>query len=156
MTKNSFVADVTFKALNTSAEILNYDLTRITECAHRWKMSFNPDPSKQAQEILFSNKTTKKNHLNIILNGNTIQNSTNQKHLGLILDKKLNFNDHIISILTTVNKLIITLRKIYHCIPRDSLVIIYKSFIKIYLDYVDIIFDKSSNATFSNQIESAQ
>ena len=113
-------------------------------------MSFNPDPSKQAQEILFSNKTTKKNHLNILLNGNTIQNSTNQKHLGLILDKKLNFNDHIISILTTVNKLIITLRKLYHCIPRDSHVIIYKSFIKIHLNYVDIIFDKSSNATFSN------
>ena len=31
MTKNSFVAEVTFKGLNTSAEILNYDLTRITE-----------------------------------------------------------------------------------------------------------------------------
>ena len=31
MTKNSFVAEVNFKALNISAEILNYDLTRITE-----------------------------------------------------------------------------------------------------------------------------
>ena len=40
--------------------------------------------------------------------------------------------------------------------PRDSLVTIYKSFIRPHLDYVDVIFDKTSNATFSNQIESAQ
>ena len=34
------------KYLSTSAEILNYDLTRISESAYRWKMSFNPDPLK--------------------------------------------------------------------------------------------------------------
>ena len=44
------------KDSNTSAEILNHDLTRISEWAYRWKMSFNPDLSKRAQEVLFSNK----------------------------------------------------------------------------------------------------
>ena len=82
---------------NTSAEILNHDLTKISEWAYRWKMSFNPDPSKQAQEILFSNKVMKTNHPNIIFNGNTVQKSANQKHLGLILDEKLTFNNHITS-----------------------------------------------------------
>ena len=88
---------------STSAEILNHDLTRILEWAYRWKMSFNPDPSKQAQEVLFSNKVTKTNHPNIIFNGNTIQKSASQKHLGLILDVKITFNDYITSKLTTVN-----------------------------------------------------
>ena len=141
---------------NTSAEILNHDLTKISEWAYRWKMSFNPDPSKQAQEILFSNKVMKTNHPNIIFNGNTVQKSANQKHLGLILDEKLTFNDHITSKLTTANKLTSTLRKLYHYMPRDSLVTIYKSFIRPHLDYADVIFDKPSNATFSNRIESAQ
>ena len=49
---------------NTSAEILNHDLTRILQWAYRWKMSFNLDHSKQAQELLFSNKVTKTNHPN--------------------------------------------------------------------------------------------
>ena len=40
--------------------------------------------------------------------------------------------------------------------PRDSLVKIYKSFIRLHLDYADVLFDKLCNATFSNQIESAQ
>ena len=40
--------------------------------------------------------------------------------------------------------------------PCDSLFTIYKSFIKPYLDYADVIYDKPSITTFSNQIESAQ
>ena len=138
---------------NVSDEILN-GLTRIW--AYRWKRSFNLGPSKQAQEVLFSKNVTKTNHPNIIFNGNTVQKSANQKHLGLILDEKLTFNDHITSKLTTVNKLTSTLRKLYHYMPRDSLVTIYKSFIRPHLDYADVIFDKPSNATFSNRIESAQ
>ena len=87
-------------------------------------MSFNPDPSKQAQEVLLSNKVTKTNHPNIIFNGNTVQKSANQKYLGLILDEKLTFNGHVTFKLTTVNKLTNTLSKLYHYVPRDSLVTI--------------------------------
>ena len=94
-------------------------------------MSFNPDPSKQVQEVLFSNKVTKANHPNIMFNGNTVQKSANQKHLDLILDEKLTFNDHITSKLAIVNKLTSTLRKLYHYMPRDSLVTIFKSFIRL-------------------------
>ena len=141
---------------NTSAEILNHDLTRISEWAYRWKMSFKPDPSKQAQEVLYSNKATKTDYPSVIFNGNIVQNSANQKHLGLILDKKLTFNDHIASKLTTVKKLTINLRKNYRYISRNSLVTIYKSFVRMHLAYADVIFDKASNATFSNEIEPAQ
>ena len=119
-------------------------------------MSFNPDPSKQAQEVLFSNKVTKINYTNVIFNGNTVQKSADQKHLALLLDEKFTFNDHITSKLTTVSKLTSTLRKIYHYTPRNSLITIHKSFIRPHLDYSNVIFDKTSNATFSNRIESAQ
>ena len=44
--------------------------------------------------------------------------------------EKLTFNDHITSKLTTINKLISTLRKPYHYMPCDSFVTIYKSFIR--------------------------
>ena len=82
-----------------------------------------------------------------------VQKKTNQKNLGLILDAKLTFNDHVTSILTTVHKLTSTLRKLYHYMPRDSLVTNYKSFIRPHLVYADVIFDKPSYATFSNRIK---
>ena len=36
---------------------LNCDLERILDWANQWKMSFNPDPSKQAVEVYFSRRT---------------------------------------------------------------------------------------------------
>ena len=45
--------------VNTSANELNNDLYQINKWDFQWKMSFNPDPSKQAQEIIFSSKTKK-------------------------------------------------------------------------------------------------
>ena len=72
------------------------------------------------------------------------------------MNEKLTFNDHITSKLATVNKLISTLRKLYHYVPQDPLVTIYKSFIRPHLDYADVVFDKPSNATFFSRIESPQ
>ena len=39
-----------------SALELQHDLDIISEWANQWKMSFNPDPTKPAEEILFSQK----------------------------------------------------------------------------------------------------
>ena len=38
----------------TSANDLNHDLDMVYQWAHQWKLEFNPDPTKQATEILFS------------------------------------------------------------------------------------------------------
>ena len=38
------------------ASKLNNDLVKIRDWAISWKMSFNPDPTKQAKEVIFSKK----------------------------------------------------------------------------------------------------
>ena len=45
---------------------LNKDLLKITERVHQWKMSFNPDLNKQAQEVIFPRKMTKSSHPQVI------------------------------------------------------------------------------------------
>ena len=42
--------------VNTPVNHLDSDLSKIGNGAFQWKMSFNPDPSKQAQEVIFSRK----------------------------------------------------------------------------------------------------
>ena len=42
-----------------SAADLNHDLEVIANWAYQWKMAFNPDPNKQANEVLFSCKQKK-------------------------------------------------------------------------------------------------
>ena len=46
-----------------SLNLLNSNLSKLNQWARQWKMSFNPDPTKKAQEIIiFSHKTSQGNH----------------------------------------------------------------------------------------------
>ena len=49
-----------FQNKNNSASQLNNDLDKISDWAYTWKMSFNPDPSKQAQEVIFQGSVQKR------------------------------------------------------------------------------------------------
>ena len=62
--------------LNTSAIEINNDLKKIEAWAHQWKMSFNLDSLKQAQEAIFSRKRNKPHHPDIIFNGNPVKKSS--------------------------------------------------------------------------------
>ena len=58
-------------------------------------MSFNPDQSKQAQEVIFTRKVKKVVHSPFFFNNKPVQQVSSQKHLGLILDTSLTFDNHI-------------------------------------------------------------
>ena len=45
--------------IQTSANNLNKDLERLSMWATQWKIDFNPDTTKQAQEVIFSGKSKK-------------------------------------------------------------------------------------------------
>ena len=63
--------------------------------AYQLNMSFNPDRTKQAQEIVFSGKKNAARHPPLVFKNFEIKLSSNQKHLGLTLDSKLSFSEHI-------------------------------------------------------------
>ena len=58
-------------------------------------MKFNPDPTKQAAEVLFSCKKMKPNHPLLVFNGSAVTKVNEQKHLGLILESDLSFEKHL-------------------------------------------------------------
>ena len=62
--------------INKSVTELNTDLEKISQWAYQWKMQFNPDPNKQANEIIFSRKLIPNNlsHPLVKLNNNNIKN----------------------------------------------------------------------------------
>ena len=67
----------------------NSDLSKINAWASQWKMNFNPDPKKQAQEVVFSRKIKKTSHPPLNFNNNSVKQVQFQKHLGSYLDDKL-------------------------------------------------------------------
>ena len=119
-------------------------------------MSFNPDPSKQAQEVIFSRWLQKSTHPTLSFNKNTVTQSVTQKHLGMFLYTKLDFQGHLKSILSKVNKTKGLLRKLHNTLPRLPLITIYKSFIRTYLDYGDVIYDQAYNVSFHQKLKPIQ
>ena len=113
--------------INISANELNNDLKRVSNWAFQWKMSFNPGPSKQAQEVIFSQKLKKATHPPLVFNNANVSQRKSQKHLGIILD----------------HRTIGLLRKLQNLLPREALITIYKAFVRPHLDYGDVLFDQA-------------
>ena len=59
--------------VNTSASHLNSDLSNISNWAFQWKTSFNSDPSKQAQDVIFCLKIQKTCHPSICFNNKSVK-----------------------------------------------------------------------------------
>ena len=119
-------------------------------------MSFNPDISKQAHEVVFSRKRSSVSHPTLTFNNISVSQTSSQKHLGMHLDKKLNFEEHLSKVETKVKKSVGIIRKLQNILPRSALLTVYKSFIRPLLDYGDIIYDKAFNESFHEKLESLQ
>ena len=144
------------KDKNCSTVELNNDLKIISNWAFQWKMLFNPDPNKQAVEILFSKKHENDNYPRLNFNGNNVQTAISQKHLGLVLDFKLDFNEHISNKINKCNKIIGIMKKLSLFLLWKTLLKIYKSFVRPSLDYGDAIYDKPFNEFFKTKVEMIQ
>ena len=99
---------------NTTSKNLNDDLGIISQWAYQWKMSFNPDPTKQAQDIIFSRKNYKDSHPDLVFNDCVVQKSNSQKHLGLYLDNTLPFKKRIKEAIDKANKGTNVLKRLFH------------------------------------------
>ena len=83
-------------------------------------MKLNPDPTKQDQEVHFSNRTNEVSSLSITFNNSKVETISSQKHLGLILDERLNFNEHLESKINKCYKMIGFLKRLSSKLPLDA------------------------------------
>ena len=130
---------------NISASQLESDLKNFFRRAYKWKMTFNPDLYKQAWEVMFSRTTVKVSHPSITFNTVPVTRTTCHKHVGLYLDEKLSFYDHINTQISKANKGIGILKGLSNTLPRISLLTINKSFIRPHLDYCGMTCDCQNN-----------
>ena len=103
-------------------------------------MSFNPEPLKQAVQLIFSLKRVRLDHPEIYFNDIQVSSVDEHKHLGIILHKKLTFSSHIKKLLGKANKGIGIIKLLSSYLPRPSLDQIYKLHVRSHFDYCDIIY----------------
>ena len=144
--------------VNASARELNDDLKNINKWAFQWKMSFNPGPSKQVGEVIFSRKIKKLLNPSLVYNNNNVLQTSSQNILGVTLDVKLTFDKHLNNVLNKVDKTIGLLRKLQNLLSRSTLITIIRTlyFVRPHIDYGDILFDQTYNSYFHEKLESVQ
>ena len=109
--------------------------------------------NKQAQEVIFSRKLNKPSHPKIVFNSAPVVCTDWQKHLGMYLDKALNFNLHIKEKMPKTMKGIGVIQKLKKTLPRHYLIAIYQLFVRPHLDYGDIIYDQPNNESFTQKLK---
>ena len=107
------------------------------------------------QEIVFSRKISQRNHPGLMFNNSIVNVTSVHKHLGMIFDSKLSFNEHLKSVLKKISKTVGLLWKLQGILPRTSSITIY-IFVRPHLDYGDIMYDQTFNESFHERIESIQ
>ena len=113
---------------------------------------FNPDPLKQATEIIFSSKIKKPTHPPLFFNGIEVASTPEQKHLGLILTPNLSFSNHLDAKIKKANQSVGIIKHLSKYIPFNTLNQMYKTFSRSHLDYCDIIFHQAAKITNQGQV----
>ena len=90
-------------------------------------MLFNPDPSRQVTEVLFSRRGTLTPHPALTFNDNVICSKVSHKHLEMVLRKKLTFGHHLKEKISNANKGIGLIIRPYSFLTRKTLIDIYKA-----------------------------
>ena len=138
-----------------SADVLNHDLKAIENWAFQWKMSFNPDPTKQAEQVTFSSKSIRAVHPPIYFNNSAVVTVPHHKHIGLVLDESLTFAEHIKEAVIKARRGIGIIRFMARYVHRDVLDQMYKLYVRPHLDYGDIIYH-NQNLHLMSKLESTQ
>ena len=144
---------------NIAAEQLNRDLKIIAEWAYQWKMQFNPDVTKQAVQVIFSQKRDKPIHPPIYFNESGVVTKSEQKHLGMILDSSLNFQSLVREKIVSARRGIGVIQYMSRYVTREVLDQMYKLYVRPHLDYGDIIYhkyDPELNLDFTKKLEATQ
>ena len=95
-----------------------------------------------------------------MLNDTEVQLTTSQKHLGLTLDSKLDFNERIDNKINKCNKIKCNkktfLNPVKKNLANNMQILRLVGLRQVDLDYTDMIYDKPFNESFKRKIEMVQ
>jgi hypothetical protein len=123
-----------------SANTLNDNLTNIKLWADQWLVNFNPSKTKS---MVISYK--KANLPPLYFDGNLVAEVQQHKHLGVILNNRLTWNNHISNIVKNVSSVLDVMHKLAKDMDRESLETFYKTFVRPKLEYAAVIWDDCSD-----------
>ena len=100
--------------------------------------------------IVFNKDALNMGHeFKISIDGNCLQRVENVKFLGIHIDSKLSWNEHVYNISSQIAKVVGILGRLKYIVPRNSLRSIYLALIYPHLSYCSIAWSSTSRSLFN-------
>ena len=91
--------------------------------------------------MLFSFNFSQNDVPKLIFDNTLITFADNHKHLGITLNNKVRWHDHIQNIIKSANKVICVMRRLKFILSRAALNYIYMAYARPILEYSSIVWD---------------
>jgi len=137
---------------NTAFEQLNRDLERLTNWASDNFMSFNATKTKF---MVVSNSSDDIEYPELMMNGTKLEQVHTYPQLGIHLNDRMNWDDHINHTINKASKKINIIWKLSRELPRYATENIYTSYIRPQLEYGCLVYTSCTKAQ-SQRLESVQ
>ncbi len=99
-------------------------------------------------------KLKKSNPLTVLISGQIIQQVDSHKHLGILLDNKLNFNEHVNKLCNKLNSSVALLARTRKFINQQTAFLLYNALVLPRIDYCCMVW--GARPTLVNKIQKLQ
>ena len=129
-------AFITGKDINNTIDILNVELAKVAKWFRANQLLLN---IKKTQYMIFSNSAIN-SIKNIYIENISLERVFCTKFLGVFIDHKLTWKEHIMYVKNKINKCIAMLWKVNRIYSKRVKLLLYKTFIQPHLMYCNIVW----------------
>ena len=133
-------ADSTFKQIEA---ILQIDVDNMVKWFYKSRLMLNR--SKSYSMLITTNPMLMNAKLNISIDGETISQVSTMKYLGIYIDSKLNWNNHINKLCRIISPKIGLLRRLRQIVPIACLTKYYMATVQSHINYCLTLCGFTSN-----------
>ena len=142
--------------LNELCSKVNKDLKYVNLWLKQNKLSLN---IAKTEYILLGSRSRLNKisdlNVNIEINGKELKRVKSCKHLGMIIDENLTWQDHVLKIQKKTSSGLYMLRKVKQYVNSSTLKLVYNALVSSHLNYCDVVWD-NCGITLTNKLQKIQ
>ena len=118
------------------AKVLQEDLDKLVEWSNKWLLKFHPSKCK-----VLDIGTKERASYDYYINDTLLDHSTEEKDLGVFVDTKLKFSNHIAQKISKANNILGIIRRTFTYLDKSTLLQLYTSLVRPHLEYANPVWN---------------
>ena len=115
---------------------MNKKFIHVCVWSEKWLLRFHPDKCKR-MKISVKKEKEKQYEYSLKEGLNPMEETKAEKDIGVIIDNKLSFEDHINEKVNKANSILGVIRRSFDHLDKDTFIMLYKSLVRPHIEYAN-------------------